>query len=91
MIYVLPSGFVFAMTGQAVGLNLLAEIIPASLVPGNPIANMVFKAYSVQTMSSSLSFIQDLKFGHYIKVPPRATFMAQLVATVLASFVQVGS
>jgi hypothetical protein len=36
---------------------------------------MIFKAYSVQTLSASTSFIQDLKLGHYVKVPPCATFM----------------
>lgn len=51
---------------------------------------MVFKAYSVQTLTEATSFVQDLKLGHYVKVPPRATFMVQMVATILASFVQVG-
>jgi hypothetical protein len=36
---------------------------------------MLFKAYSVQTLSAATSFVQDLKLGHYVKVPPRATFM----------------
>lgn len=35
----------------------------------------MFKAYSVQTLAEATSFIQDLKLGHYIKVPPRATFL----------------
>ncbi|KAI0001085.1 OPT oligopeptide transporter protein-domain-containing protein [Russula vinacea] len=90
IIYVLPSGFIYAMTGQAVSLNLLAEIIPGTLLPGQPIANMIFKVYSVQTLGESTSFIQDLKLGHYIKVPPRATFIVQLVSTVFVSFVQCG-
>jgi uncharacterized oligopeptide transporter (OPT) family protein len=51
---------------------------------------MVFKAYSVQTLAEATSFIQDLKLGHYVKVPPRATFLVQLVATTLAAFIQVG-
>ena len=92
IIYVLPSGFIYAMTGQAVrshflghyykmfifsqiSLNLLAQIIPGTLLPGQPLANMLFKAYSVQTLTESTSFVQDLKLGHYIKVPPRATFL----------------
>lgn len=92
IIYVLPSGFVYAMTGQAVrehntlrpqkmlttsqiSLNLLAQIIPGTLLPGQPLANMFFKVYSVQTLGLSTSFVQDLKLGHYIKVPPRATFL----------------
>ncbi|KAK2464416.1 hypothetical protein APHAL10511_003564 [Amanita phalloides] len=90
VLYVLPSGFIYAMTGQGITLNILAQIIPGTLLPGNPLANMLFKAYSVQTLTEATSFVQDLKLGHYIKVPPRATFLAQLVATVLAAFVQIG-
>ena len=45
------------------------------LLPGKPVANMVFKAYSVQTLVQATSFLQDLKLGHYIKVPPRAMFL----------------
>ena len=59
-------------------MNLLAQIIPGLLLPGNPIANMVFKAYSVQTLTEATMFVQDLKLGHYIKVPPRATFLGEL-------------
>lgn len=58
-----------------ISLNLLAQIIPGTLLPGQPLTNMLFKAYSVQTLTESTSFVQDLKLGHYIKVPPRATFL----------------
>jgi len=51
---------------------------------------MVFKAYSVQTLTAANYFVQDLKLGHYVKVPPRATFLAQMVCTILAAFIQVG-
>ena len=89
-------------------LNILAEMISGSLLPGNPVANMVFKAYSVQTLEQAMVFLQDLKLGHYIKVPPRVTFLgafwdfytlrapadlfpiAQLIATVIVTFVQIG-
>ncbi|KAL9712217.1 hypothetical protein Ac2012v2_005295 [Leucoagaricus gongylophorus] len=90
VIYILPSGFIYAMTGQGITLNILAQIIPGTLLSGNPLANMVFKAYSVQTLTEATSFVQDLKLGHYVKVPPRATFVVQMVATILAAFVQVG-
>ena len=36
-----------------------------------------FKAYSVQTLTEATMFVQDLKLGHYIKVPPRATFLGK--------------
>lgn len=69
------------MTGQPVGINLLAETIPGALLPNRPIANMVLKCYSVQTMQVALAFTQDLKLGHYMKVPPRATFMGSSKAS----------
>ncbi|KAG2015329.1 peptide transporter MTD1 [Coprinopsis cinerea AmutBmut pab1-1] len=90
VIYILPSGFIYAMTGQGINLNILAQIIPGTLLPGQPLANMVFKAYSVQTLSEATNFVQDLKLGHYVKVPPRATFLVQMIATTLAGFIQVG-
>jgi OPT family oligopeptide transporter len=73
-----------------VNVNLLAQVIPGALIPGNPLANMIFKAYSIQTLAEAMSFTQDLKLGHYVKVPPRATFLVQMIATTLAAFVQVG-
>ncbi|KZT40466.1 OPT superfamily oligopeptide transporter [Sistotremastrum suecicum HHB10207 ss-3] len=89
VIYILPAGFIYAMTGQSININILAQIIPGALLPGKPLVNMIFKAYSVQTMSEALGFVQDLKLGHYIKAPPRATFVVQVTATILAAFVQV--
>lgn len=47
---------------------------------------MVFKAYSVQTLTEATMFVQDLKLGHYIKVPPRATFLGTLI-WLLPSFI----
>jgi len=52
---------------------------------------MIFKCYSVQTMQVSLAFTQDLKLGHYIKVPPRSTFLVQAIATILSALCQVGT
>ncbi|KZV85839.1 OPT-domain-containing protein [Exidia glandulosa HHB12029] len=90
VIYILPGGFIFAMTGQPITLNLLAQIIPGTLLPGNLFANMVFKVYAIQTHVEAIGFVQDLKLGHYIKVPPRASFIVQSSATIIAAFVQVG-
>ncbi|KAG8832747.1 hypothetical protein FRC17_000757 [Serendipita sp. 399] len=88
-IYMLPGGLIFAVTGQPLSLNVLAQMIPGVLLPGNPIANMVFKCYSIETLYSAQQFSQDLKLGHYIKVPPRITFSVQLIASCLSIFTQV--
>ena len=43
----------------------------------------VFKAYSVETISVCLVFVQDLKLGHYLKIPPRTSFLVQLISSIL--------
>jgi OPT family oligopeptide transporter len=90
IIYILPGGLILAMTGQPVGINILAQIIPGAIVPGSPLVNMLFKTYAIQTLVEAEEFVQDLKLGHYIKVPPRATFIVQLAATTIAATVQIG-
>lgn len=40
-------------------------------------------------MSQALSFVADLKFGHYMKIPPRTMFLAQVVATTFSCFIQI--
>ena len=49
---------------------------------GRPLANMVFKYLSVDVVQQGLFFAQDMKLGHYNKVPPRIVFFAQGFATV---------
>lgn len=88
--YTLPSGFVFAMTGSFLGTNFIGEFVAGYALPGKTLANMLFKAYSFQTMTAGLGFVQDLKLGHYMKVPPRQTFIIQLLATAWVSVVQLG-
>ncbi len=48
-----------------------------------------FKTFGYITMSQALGFVGDLKFGHYMKIPPRTMFMAQVVATTFSCFIQV--
>jgi len=49
----------------------------------------VFKAYSIETIHVSLFFEQDLKLGHYIKIPPRASFMVQSISSILCVTCQI--
>ncbi|KAH8672106.1 small oligopeptide transporter-like protein [Tricladium varicosporioides] len=86
----LPIGIIQAITNTQIGLNVLTEFIFGYIQPGRPLALMIFKTYGYITMSQALSFTSDLKFGHYMKIPPRTMFMCQVVATTLSCFIQVG-
>ncbi|KAF9046946.1 OPT oligopeptide transporter [Hymenopellis radicata] len=81
-LYVIPVGMIQAITNQQVGLNVVTELIVGYALPGRPIAMMMFKNIW------ALTFTSDFKLGHYMKVPPRPMFCAQVVATMLAGTVQ---
>ena len=50
---------------------------------------MLFKTYGYITMYQALYFVQDLKLGWYMKIPPRTMFWSQTIATIWSSIVQV--
>ncbi|POR32840.1 Small oligopeptide transporter, OPT family [Tolypocladium paradoxum] len=85
----LPIGIIEAVTNNQIGLNVLTEFIFGYIQPGRPLALMLFKTFGYITMSQALAFVADLKFGHYMKIPPRTMFWAQVVATTFSCFVQI--
>ncbi|KAL5719026.1 OPT superfamily [Ranunculus cassubicifolius] len=89
--FTLPIGVITATTNQTPGLNVITEYIMGYLYPGRPVANICFKVYGYISMSQALTFLQDFKLGHYMKIPPRTMFMAQVVGTVVAGFVYLGT
>jgi OPT family small oligopeptide transporter len=85
----LPVGIIQAITNQQVGLNVITEFIMGYMQPGKPLALMLFKTYGYITATQALSFVSDLKLGHYMKIPPRTMFSAQVAATLVSCLVQV--
>ncbi|KAJ7461293.1 OPT oligopeptide transporter protein-domain-containing protein [Mycena galericulata] len=88
--YVIPIGMIQAITNQQVGLNVITELIIGYALPGRPVAMMMFKTWGYITMAQALTFTSDFKLGHYMKIPPRAMFSGQVVATIVAGTVQLG-
>ncbi|CAK5284572.1 unnamed protein product [Mycena citricolor] len=89
-VYVIPIGMIQAITNQQVGLNVITELIIGYSLPGRPVAMMMFKTWGYITMAQALTFTSDFKLGHYMKIPPRSMFHAQVIATVVAGTVQLG-
>ena len=87
--WLIPIGVIQAVTNIQLGLNVLTEYIIGYMVPGHPMAMMMFKNYGYTCMSQALYFAQDLKLGHYMKVPPRVMFSSQLVASLWSAIVQI--
>jgi OPT family small oligopeptide transporter len=87
IVFLVPVGVVFAISNVEVTLNVLAEFIGGLLFPGNALAMNMFKSYGYVTTSRAIIFAQDLKLGHYSKIPPRVMFLAQTIATVVSTCV----
>ena len=78
------------MTGIPISLNVLAEFFGGLIVEGNALALNFFKCYGFVTCFRALAFSNDLKLGHYLKMPPRVTFAAQIVATLVSTLISTG-
>ncbi|KAF9817514.1 hypothetical protein IEO21_03365 [Rhodonia placenta] len=87
VILIVPVGMIRAITNQMIPLNVLFEVLVGYMLPGKPVAMMLFKTFGFITVSQALSLASDLKIGHYMKVPPRTMFMAQTIATLLSAFI----
>ncbi|XP_047943134.1 oligopeptide transporter 3-like [Salvia hispanica] len=86
----LPIGVIQATTNQQPGYDIIAQFIIGYILPGKPIANLLFKIYGRISTVHALSFLADLKLGHYMKIPPRSMFWAQLVGTLVSGTVNLG-
>ncbi|TFK93530.1 OPT oligopeptide transporter [Polyporus arcularius HHB13444] len=90
LVLLVPVGLIRAITNQLPAANVLAELVAGYVLPGRPIGAMVFKTFGFVPMYQALFFSNDLKIGHYQKIPPRIMFMSQVLASTLACFVCVG-
>ncbi|KAI0368540.1 small oligopeptide transporter [Pilatotrama ljubarskyi] len=77
LVYIVPVGMIQAVTNRQVGLNVITELIIGYMLPGRPVAMMMFKTWGYITMSQAMIFTSDFKLGHYMKIPPRPMFWCQ--------------
>lgn len=75
---------------QQPGYDIIAQFIIGFILPGKPIANLLFKIYGRISTIHALSFLADLKLGHYMKIPPRCMYTAQVYTPELISFLEFG-
>ncbi|KAG5924925.1 hypothetical protein E4U42_004528 [Claviceps africana] len=87
----IPIGMVQAITNQQTGLNIITEMIIGYMMPGRPVAMMLFKSYGYMLSFNGLNYISDMKVGHYMKIPPRSMFAAQAFAVVWLALVQIAT
>uniref|UniRef100_A0A060T5C3 ARAD1C10934p n=1 Tax=Blastobotrys adeninivorans TaxID=409370 RepID=A0A060T5C3_BLAAD len=90
VVFLIPIGILYSTTNALFSLNVITELVAGYALPGKGIALMIIKTFGVNTNLQTIYFTQDQKLGHYAKVPPRATFRAQLIAAFIQCFVVLG-
>ncbi|XP_076949756.1 oligopeptide transporter 2-like [Bidens hawaiensis] len=87
--FTLPISVITATTNQTPGLNIITEYLMGVIYPGRPIANVTFKTYGYISMAQAVSFLNDFKLGHYMKIPPRSMFLVQFIGTMIAGTINI--
>lgn len=86
-VFALPVSMLMAITNQQIGLQIMDEMVGSYMVPGRPIAVVIFKTIVHMGTSQAVAFAGDMKLGHYMKIPPRIMFSVQMVASVIGCVV----
>ena len=84
------STLLFARYGNGIATNNLSKMIAGLTLPGRPVGNMYFAAWSHNLIANAVNLCNDLKLGEYLKIPPRTMFLTQIYGTVLGGFVSYG-
>ncbi|UPK96938.1 hypothetical protein LCI18_007873 [Fusarium solani-melongenae] len=75
--FILFFGAQVALTGYQGNVQPIVQMIGGYLHPGQPLNSVI----------QGISMVQDLTFGQYAKLPPKATFCAQVVGTLVGAVV----
>ncbi|KOS37894.1 hypothetical protein ACN38_g11306 [Penicillium nordicum] len=73
--------------GNGIATNNLSKMLAGLILPGRPVGNMYFAAWSHNVIANAVSLSQDLKMGEYLKIPPRIMFITQIYGTILGGFI----
>lgn len=87
LVFLIPMTAVYSVTGFSFGLNVLVELIVGYAIPGNGLALNFIKALGYNIDGQAQNYISDQKQAHYLKIPPRAIFRAQILSVFISSFV----
>jgi OPT family small oligopeptide transporter len=88
-VFLIPCCMIYGIANIQLSLNIISPFLAGYMIPGKPIGVMIFKVYSTIALGQAQLFSGDLKLAHYMKIPPRTAFVAQVVAVIWASFVQI--
>ncbi|RDW82549.1 hypothetical protein BP6252_03661 [Coleophoma cylindrospora] len=88
LIVIIPTGIMSALCNVSVSTNIFAALLGGFIWPGRMVAVVIFKIMTFNTTATALIVLRDMKLGHYMKIPPRTVFLAQIVGILVSWLVQ---
>ncbi|KAJ2786084.1 hypothetical protein H4R18_000116 [Coemansia javaensis] len=88
IVLVIPVGIIQAVSNRQPGLSLVAELLSGLVLQGIPTGYSVLKLYGHGSLAQALSYAQDMKLAHYMKIPPRHVLAYQLAGIAISVCVQ---
>ena len=58
----------YSRYGNGIATNNLSKMLAGLMLPGRPVSNMYFNAWSHNVIQNSLNLCNDLKMGEYRKL-----------------------
>ncbi|KAK9447308.1 OPT oligopeptide transporter protein-domain-containing protein [Limtongia smithiae] len=87
----MPTLVVMSRTGFSMGFGAFSVILAGYMDPGNAVTSILLRMWGYNIDNQGETFIGDQKIAHYAKIPQRATFRAQMVATLIQCCCTVGA
>ncbi|KAJ2899251.1 hypothetical protein IWW38_001065 [Coemansia aciculifera] len=88
IVLIIPVGIIQAVSNRQPGLSLVAELLSGIVLQGIPTGYSILKLYGHGSLAQALSYAQDMKLAHYMKIPPRQVLLYQTVGIVISVVIQ---
>ncbi|KAJ2703151.1 hypothetical protein H4218_000436 [Coemansia sp. IMI 209128] len=88
IVLIIPVGIIQAVSNRQPGLSLVAELLSGIVLQGIPTGYSILKLYGHGSLAQALSYAQDMKLAHYMKIPPRQVLLYQGIGIVISVVIQ---
>lgn len=79
---------IYGRYGSAVPTTMASKILAGTVHPDRPVANLWFAVFSHQVVETAGTIAGFLKFGQYLRIPPRINLAAQLFSLLSGAYIQ---
>ncbi|KAH0278551.1 OPT superfamily oligopeptide transporter, partial [Aureobasidium melanogenum] len=80
----MPSVLIYSRFGNGIATNNLSKMIAGLALPGRPVGNMYFAAWSHNVITNTVNESTVSENG--LKIPPRVMFITQIYGAILGGF-----